>query len=29
MNLGHNFLLNMQADFLARNEVSMGLSYNF
>lgn len=29
LNLGHNFLLNMQADFLARNEVSMGISYNF
>jgi hypothetical protein len=29
LNLGHNFLLNMQADFLARNEVSMGVSYNF
>ncbi len=29
LNLGHNFLLNMQADFLARNELSLGLSYNF
>lgn len=29
MNLGHNLLLNMQADFMARNEISMGLSYNF
>jgi opacity protein-like surface antigen len=29
LNLGHNFLLNLQADFMARNEVSMGLSYNF
>ncbi|MFH1036395.1 MAG: hypothetical protein V1806_18005 [Pseudomonadota bacterium] len=29
LNLGRNFLLNMQADFMARNEVSMGLSYNF
>ena len=29
VNLGCNFKLNLQADFIARDQVSLGLSYNF
>ncbi|CAO0820554.1 hypothetical protein DFAR_1690009 [Desulfarculales bacterium] len=29
LNLGHNFLLNVQADFMTCNEVGLGISYNF